>query len=121
MVKDLICIACPLGCAMRAELDENGAVLSVTGNTCKRGEVYAQTECTNPTRSFTSTMRVAGGTAPLVSVKSAQPIPKAAMIACAAATKSINIAAPVAIGTVVLEDAAGTGVDLIATNHVDAA
>ncbi|MDR3313043.1 MAG: DUF1667 domain-containing protein [Oscillospiraceae bacterium] len=116
--RDLICIACPLGCALHVELGENGAVLHVTGNSCKRGESYAKTECTNPTRSFTSTVRVEGGGAPLVSVKSAKPIPKGKMLACAAATKAVVIQAPVAIGDVVLTNAAGTGIDLVATNRV---
>jgi CxxC motif-containing protein len=100
------------------ELSDAGEVRSVTGNTCKRGESYAKTECTNPTRSFTSTVRVEGGDAPLVSVKSAKPIPRGKMLACAEATKAVVAKAPVAIGDVVLADVAGTGVDLVATNRV---
>ena len=32
MTKELICINCPMGCALTAEV-ENGEVISVSGNT----------------------------------------------------------------------------------------
>ena len=38
--KELICIGCPMGCALTVETEGN-EVLSVTGNTCPRGESYA--------------------------------------------------------------------------------
>ncbi len=44
-VRNLTCIGCPLGCALRVEM-ENGEVLSVSGNTCKRGDDYARKEVT---------------------------------------------------------------------------
>ena len=48
MVKDIICVACPMGCQISVELNDDGEILSVTGNTCKRGDAYARTECTHP-------------------------------------------------------------------------
>ena len=42
-IKEFTCIRCPMGCALRAEV-EDGKVVRVTGNTCKRGEDYAQQE-----------------------------------------------------------------------------
>ena len=33
---ELTCIRCPMGCRVTAQV-ENGAVVSVTGNTCRRG------------------------------------------------------------------------------------
>ena len=41
MVKDIICVACPMGCQISVELNDDGEILSVTGNTCKRGDAYA--------------------------------------------------------------------------------
>ena len=35
--RELTCIGCPLGCPLVVNM-ENGAVLSVTGNTCPRGD-----------------------------------------------------------------------------------
>ena len=57
--KELICIGCPMGCQMTVEL-EKGEVISVSGNTCMRGDVYARKEVTNPTRIVTSTVLVTG-------------------------------------------------------------
>ena len=47
MERKLTCIICPLGCPLTVELAD-GKVVKVTGNTCKRGEAYANNECTNP-------------------------------------------------------------------------
>ena len=41
--RELICIGCPMGCQLRVQL-EDGAVTSVEGNTCKRGDTYARRE-----------------------------------------------------------------------------
>ena len=53
--KNLICIGCPMGCPLTVKM-EHGEVVSVTGNTCKRGDIYARKEVTNPTRIVTSTV-----------------------------------------------------------------
>ena len=61
MTRNLTCIVCPKGCQITVELDENKKILSVSGHTCKRGEVYANTECTAPKRTITTTVAVKGG------------------------------------------------------------
>ena len=116
MKKDMICIACPRGCYMTVEIGDSGEFVSVAGNTCKRGETYAMTEVTNPTRSLTSTVRVVGGMHPVVPVKSAQPVPKGLLFDCMKEINNAEIAAPVKIGDVVIRDILGTGVDIVATN-----
>ena len=100
---------------------ENGEVVSVTGNTCPRGDAYARKEVTNPTRIVTSTVRVTGGKLAMASVKTASDIPKGRIFDCVKALKDVEIPAPVTIGQVVLKDAAGTGVDIIATKNVPVA
>lgn len=73
--RKLTCIGCPMGCPLTVVM--NGEeVVSVTGNTCKRGDVYARKEVTNPTRIVTSTVRVSGGSIDMVSVKTKEDIPK---------------------------------------------
>lgn len=118
--RELICIGCPLGCMITVEM-ENGEVKSVTGNTCKRGDVYARKEVTNPTRIVTSIVNVDGGTIPMVSVKTKSDIPKGKIFDCTKALKGIVVHAPVHIGDVILADVAGTGVDVISTKNVEAA
>lgn len=118
--RQLTCIGCPMGCPITVTM-EAGEVREVTGFTCKRGEAYARKEVTNPTRIVTTTVRVADGLAPMVSVKTAQDIPKGKIFDCADALRSVTVKAPVAIGDVVLRNVAGTGVDVVATKAVAAA
>ena len=117
--RHLTCIGCPLGCQITVEL-EGDTVVSVTGNTCPRGDAYARKEVTAPARIVTSTVRVKGGTIPMVSVKTAGEIPKGKIFDCVKALKNVEVAAPVKIGQVVLTDVAGTGVDIVATKDVAA-
>ncbi|MBQ4244458.1 MAG: DUF1667 domain-containing protein [Clostridia bacterium] len=121
MTRNIICVACPMGCGITVELDDNNEIISVTGNTCKRGDAYARTECTNPVRSLTTTVKVSGGKGPVVPCKSAGAIPKGKIIDCAKALCDVEIPAPVKIGDVVCSDILGTGIDIVATNHCDKA
>ena len=115
--RELICINCPLGCPLTVELDGN-KVVSVSGNTCPRGAAYAKKEVINPTRIVTSTVRVEDGKSEVVSVKTKQDIPKDKIFDCIKALKGVTVEAPVSIGDVIVADAAGTGVDFVATKNV---
>ena len=115
--RELICIGCPLGCALTVTMN-GGSVSSVIGNTCPRGDAYARKEVTNPTRIVTSTVRVEGGTCPMVNVKTASDIPKDKIFACVDALKDVVVTAPVKIGDVILANVADTGVDIVAARNV---
>ena len=106
-----------MGCPLVVTMN-HGEVVSVEGNTCKRGAVYGKKEVTNPTRIVTSMVRVTGGSISVVSVKTQEDIPKEKIFDCVKALKEIEVAAPVNIGDVVLRDVAGTGVDVVATKNV---
>lgn len=116
--RELTCIGCPMGCALTVELD-GGAVVSVRGNTCPRGDAYARKEVTAPTRIVTTTVRVTGGALAAVSCKTRSDIPKGKIFDIIRALKAVEVAAPVAIGQVILPNAADTGVDVIATKNVE--
>lgn len=116
---NLVCIGCPMGCPLTVEMDD-GAVVNVTGNTCPRGDAYARKEVTHPTRVVTSTVRVRGGTLPMVSCKTRTDVPKDKIFAVVQALKDVERDAPVAIGDVLVADVAGTGVEIIATKNVSA-
>ena len=114
---NLICIGCPLGCPLTVEMEGN-EVKSVSGNTCPRGDAYARKELTNPTRIVTSTVRVNGGRLAMVSVKTESDIPKGKIFDCVKALRDVEVQAPVKIGDVIVENVAGTGVNVIATKNV---
>ena len=117
-IRDLTCIGCPLGCSIQVTMKDQ-TVISVSGNTCPRGDSYARKEVTNPTRIVTSAVRVKGGTSAMVNVKTANDIPKDRIFDCIAAIKDIEVTAPVHIGDVILADVAGTGVDIVAARNVE--
>ena len=115
MTKFLTCIGCPMGCQLTAEL-QNGAVTSVSGNTCKRGEDYARKECVAPMRTVTGTVRLADGR--ILPVRTAADVPKEKVFDVAAAWGAVHPAAPLAIGDVVIANVCDTGVDVVATKNV---
>lgn len=116
-IRNLTCISCPMGCQITVEMD-GSEVVGVSGNTCKRGEIYARKEVTDPTRIVTTTVRVTGGKADMVSVKTRSDIPRGKISDCVKALKGMAVEAPVHIGDVIMSDVAGTGVDIIATKNV---
>ncbi len=117
--KNLICINCPLGCMLTVTM-EGDQILGVAGNTCKRGEAYARKELKNPTRIVTSTVKVTGGSERMVPVKTKSDIPKGKVLECVRALKNVAAKAPVHMGDVIVQNVAGTGVDLVATRDVEA-
>lgn len=117
-IRKLTCISCPMGCPLTVEMEGN-EVISVTGNTCKRGDIYARKEVTNPTRIVTSTVKVIGGAADMVSVKTREDIPKDKIFDCVKSLKGVEVKAPVHIGDVILPNAGETGIDIVATKNVE--
>lgn len=115
-IKELICIGCPLGCPLTVNIE--GENMTVSGNTCKRGEDYARKEILSPTRIVTSSVHVTGGEIEMVSVKTEKDIPKGSIMDCMKEIRSVVIGAPVAIGDVIIADCAGTGVSIVATKNV---
>ena len=112
--RTLICLGCPNGCLVTVDKNPDGS-LSITGNTCKKGEEYARNEVTAPKRTVTSIVRVSGGKNPVVSVKTKEEIPKEKIAACMEEINRTALKAPVSLGQIVIADVAGTGVDIVAT------
>ena len=114
--QEVTCISCPVGCRMQVAV-ENGEVTRVTGNACKRGEVYARQECLRPERMVTAVAPVEGSFAP-VSLKTQRPIPKDKIADCMRDIQRLKLRLPILLGDVLLEDVAGTGVSLVATRSL---
>ena len=93
----------------------------MSGFTCKRGEAYGKKEVTDPTRTVTSSVRVSGGEIAMASVKTKTDIPKGKIFDVMAEIRAVTVPAPVALGQVILADAAHTGVAVVATKAVNAA
>ena len=112
----ITCINCPVGCRMEVT-HEGENVLSVSGNTCKRGESYARQECVAPERMVTAVAPVKDREMP-VSLKTRTPIPKKMIDDCMRAVMEKPFEAPIQAGDVLIANVCGTGVDIIATKAV---
>ena len=108
---DTTCIMCPMGCAL--SITEKDGVITVTGNTCPRGEKYGVSEYTDPRRMVTTLVKVKGGG--VLSVKTSAPIRKALVPLALKAAAGVLLDHSVTAGDVVLADVAGSGADYIAT------
>ncbi len=115
MIRELTCIVCPKGCQLKVELDGK-KVLGVTGHTCKRGLAYAETECTAPMRTLTTTAPVQGGG--VVPVKTDKPIPKELLFECMTAVNACRVSPDAKLGDVVIENVLGTGANVVTTRNV---
>ena len=113
MIKNLTCIICPRGCALTVDTDKK----TVSGNSCKRGEVYGISECINPVRTVTSSIKVKNREYTAVSVKTDKPIAKGDMFKLVEKIKNAEVYAPVKKGDVILKNVFGA--DVIATKSVE--
>lgn len=163
MEKEIICIVCPKGCKITARIRcESGADIDeaqepqgkagqkvkgpedryeISGHSCTRGYEYAVSECINPVRTLTTTIRLLyedpdaahnpeksrnhdgvrnnARTLPaLVPVKSSAPLPKGLLKECMKVVNSAAARPPVRIGDVIIRDILGTGADIIATANI---
>ena len=117
MKKELTCIVCPIGCHLTAELDESGKVLSVSGNTCPRGKVYAENELTHPTRTLTTTVMVLNRPGCMLPVKTSAPISKEKIMEAMAVIRTLKVNAPIKCGEVILPSLLGEA-DLVAAGSI---
>ena len=115
--RELTCINCPMGCRITVTM-EGDDILSVESNTCKRGFLYACNEVKSPVRTVTTTIKVTGGISDRVSCKTKEAVPKDKIFEVMEVINKASCKAPVAIGDVLIEDCAGTGIPIVATKAV---
>jgi CxxC motif-containing protein len=118
--RELVCIACPVGCRLQVR-QEPGGEIRVQGNQCEKGDTYGREELLAPRRVVTATVRLAGAALRRLPVKTRRPLPREHIGALLAEASRLEVRAPVARGQVLLADFLGTGVDLVATRTVAAA
>lgn len=115
MKKDLICIACPMGCHLTVDIDNDYAV---TGNQCPRGAAYGKKELTNPTRIVTSTVKILNGIHKRLPVKTNGEIPKKYIFEIMKELENVQIESPIKVGEIVIENVCDTGVDIVASRSM---
>ena len=115
-----LCIGCPLGCRLEVEEDDEHEIVEVRGHSCKKGERFARQEHVDPRRMLTTTVAVTGGRLARLPVRTTDTIPKDLVLPLCELLRTVAVAAPVSMGGVVLADALGTGVDVVASRDLPA-
>ncbi len=114
MKHTLTCVECPMGCEIEVTT-ENGVPVSVTGNTCPRGKLYAESEVVCPRRVLTTTVRTADGR--MLPVKTSEPVKKAELFSLMRKINVCHPTAPVKIGEVLVKNIS-EGTDLVAADNL---
>ncbi|MDE6274122.1 MAG: DUF1667 domain-containing protein [Clostridiales bacterium] len=110
---ELTCVECPMGCTIEVET-EHGRAVSVKGNTCPRGKLYAENEVVCPKRVITTTVRAVSGE--MIPVKTSEPVNKAEMFEIMKKINGLHPVLPVKIGDILLENISD-GANLVATGN----
>jgi len=117
--KDMVCIACPLGCKIQVEAVTNGVTkYTVIGNKCPRGEQYGIKEMTNPTRVVTSTVKMKNGHLSRLPVRTSEAIPKERIFDCMKYLEEVEVKGPIEVGDVIVKNLLGLEIDIIATRSM---
>ncbi len=115
---DFVCINCPLSCSLEL-YEEDGNVIEVKGSDCKIGEKYAAEEFTDPRRVLTTTVKAKSGIVTLLPVRSTAAIPKRLVRDAVKALADVVVEAPVERGQVIVSDILDTGIDVVASRHME--
>ena len=106
-----------MGCVLEVQINDASEVENVAGHTCNRGVDYAKQEAVDPRRNISAVVMVEGALEPL-SVKTAEPIPKAKIFEVMEEIRALHLQVPIAAGQVLIENAAGTGIPIVATKSL---
>jgi CxxC motif-containing protein len=123
MKRDIVCIACPIGCRLCAQWPDSGEVdfeaVTITGNRCRKGEEYGREEILSPRRVVTATVAVRGGHPERVPVKTTASLPKELITPLLEELYRYTVKPPLAVGSTILANFRGCGVDVVTTRTID--
>lgn len=115
-MQKIICITCPKGCTL--EVTKEGDTIIDIKPGCKRGHEYVHNEMVDPRRMVASTVTVEGGLHPLLPVYTSAPFPKPRIPDLLTQLRKVRVKAPIKMEEVVLENALGTGINILASRDV---
>jgi CxxC motif-containing protein len=112
-----ICIVCPKGC--RLSISQENGTINVTGNVCPRGVKYAEQEILDPRRVVTAVAPTDSANQPFLAVRTPDMVAKAKIPAILTKIYALRLKAPIAAGTVVIDDCDGEGTPVITCMDLD--
>jgi CxxC motif-containing protein len=116
--EKVICVTCPKGCTLMVTREGNTIVKVENG--CKRGHEYAKQELIDPRRMVATSVRIKGGIHPLMPVYTSAPFSKPRIQELLALIRETEVQAPVALDQVIIENALGSGVNIVASREMGA-
>jgi CxxC motif-containing protein len=116
-VTGMICIACPMGCRLTVGRSASGE-LSVAGNRCPKGVAYAEEETLSPKRIVTAVVRTDSEAFPYAPVRTDVPLPRALAAGLLQDLYSRTVRLPVRMGSILVDNVAGTGVKVVFTRSL---
>ena len=114
--QTIVCITCPRGCTMNVTQD--GDNITVTGNACKRGEIFAVNELTQPMRTICTTVATAFPESSVLPCRVSTDIPKDKIFDIMKEINQVTVKERIGRGDVIIPDVLGTGADVIATSDL---
>lgn len=114
-----ICVGCQMRCRLVVTVNDHHPV-AVAGNRCNRALGLAQRRLKARAAELTLRLAVSGGISPRVEARATEPVTPDVARAIGVAMRYVSVTAPVKAGDVLVLDAAGLGIDLIALTDVPA-
>lgn len=108
----LTCIMCPMGCQI--EITKKGNGYNVVGNNCKRGEIYAIQEMTEPKRVVTAILKTRDDG--VLSVKTSEPVPKKLVMEVMNEINKLKVKSA-RLGDVLIKNVLNTGANIVVTSY----
>jgi CxxC motif-containing protein len=116
--RHFTCVTCPIGCEIDVEV-QDGDIISMEGNKCKKSEEFVLQELKEPMRVLTTTVRVNGARWAMLPVRTDKSIPKRLFFQLIGDLSDVELQAPVKISEVIVKDVAGTDANIVATRTMD--
>jgi CxxC motif-containing protein len=108
--KDLVCIACPLGCRMVVTVGAAADEVTVSGNRCARGEAYGKEEVLAPRRVLTAVVPTDSAQFPCAPVRTDGAVSRRLVGTLLSDLYRLRVALPVRAGQVLIQDFDGARV-----------
>jgi CxxC motif-containing protein len=108
--KELVCIACPLGCRMTVTIGASPEEATVTGNRCARGEAYGKEEILAPRRILTAVVPTDSDRFPCAPIRTDTAISRGLVGKLLSDLYKRKVTLPVREGQVLIEDFDGARV-----------
>ncbi|MBN1553354.1 MAG: DUF1667 domain-containing protein [Phycisphaerae bacterium] len=113
--KQITCICCPRGCRVTAGLTPE---FHAAGEACQRGREYAREELVSPKRTVTAVVRTDSPSRRYAPVKTDQPLEIRYIDALLRELYRVRISLPCRLGSAILTNVHGTGVNVVVTRSL---